>query len=106
MRVSACHIASGVRHNDDRYWTMADLMAIRAKARRHQEDLDEPKWLSTADLAKRWGLGESTVRAIPATELPWKEFGRGVSRRRRRYRLENVEAYEALDVRHHGRRSA
>ena len=85
---------------------MADLVEIRARAKKHQEELDEPKWLSTGDLAKRWGLGESTVRAMPATELPWKEFGRGVNRRRRRYRLADVESYEAVDVRHHGRRSA
>jgi hypothetical protein len=84
---------------------MDDLIVVRARARKHQEALDEPKWLSTAQLAARWGIGQSTVRAIPADELPWKEFGRGLKHRRRKYRLENVEAYEAIDVTHR-RRSA
>jgi hypothetical protein len=85
---------------------MTDLTTIRARARRHQEALDEPKWLSTGDLAQRFGVSESTVRAIPADELPWKEFGRGLKHRRRRYRLADVEAYEAVDIRHEGRKSA
>lgn len=78
----------------------ADLHAIRAKAREHQEDLEAPQWLSTADLARRFGISESTVRSIPADELPWKQFGRGLKHQRRRYRLSDVEAYEAVDVRH------
>ena len=77
---------------------MSDLAVIRARAKQHQEDLDEPKWLSIDDLARRFGVSESTVRAIPASELPWKDFGRGLKRRRRRYRLADVEKYEAIDV--------
>ena len=84
---------------------MADLTAIRAKARAHQQELDEPRWLSIADLARRFGVSQSTVRAIPADELPYKEFGRGLKHRRRRYRVSDVEAYEASDVRH-GRKAS
>lgn len=79
---------------------MADLTAVRAKARAHQDALDEPRWLTIAAVAARFGVSESTVRGIPADELPYKEFGNGRKLKRRRYRVADVEAYEAVDVRH------
>jgi len=85
---------------------MADTTAIRARARAHQEELDEPRWLSIAAVARRFGISESTVRGIPADELPYKEFGSGMKLKRRRYRIADVEAYEAIDVRHTGQRRA
>lgn len=85
---------------------MDDMTTIRARARAHQEDLDVLRWLSTATVARRFGVSETTVRAIPADELPYKTFGQGLKFRRRRYRLADVEAYEAVDVRHEGRRAS
>jgi hypothetical protein len=85
---------------------MADLTEIRARARKHQEELDEPKWLSISAVAARWGISDATVRTIPVDELPYKEFGQGHKLKRRRYRLADVEAYEAIDVRHTGRRAS
>lgn len=72
--------------------TMAQL---RAAARQHEEELISQKWFSPADLAVRWGFRSlSTVRGISRDELPYKEFGTG-TRKRRRYRLSDVEAFEA-----------
>lgn len=85
---------------------MADLKAIRAKARTHQEALDEPRWLTIAAVASRFSVSESTIRAIPADELPYKEFGAGHKLKRRRYRVADVEAYEDIDVRHAGRKAS
>jgi hypothetical protein len=68
--------------------------------------LDEPRWLSIATVAARFGVSESTVRTIPVDELPYKEFGAGHKLKRRRYRIADVEAYEAIDVRHTGRRAS
>jgi hypothetical protein len=85
---------------------MADLTAVRARARAHQEELDEPRWLPIAAVAARFGVSESTVRGIPVDELPYKEFGQGHKLKRRRYRVSDVEAYEKIDVRHAGRRAS
>lgn len=84
---------------------MADLADIRAKARAHQEELDQPRWLSIAAVAARFGISETTVRTIPVDDLPFKEFGQGHKLKRRRYRVVDVEAYEAIDVRHTRRAS-
>lgn len=84
---------------------MDDMITIRARARAHQEELDEPRWMTLAEVAARFRLSESTVRGIPADELPFKEFGQGHKLKRRRYRLADVEAYEAADVRHTRRAS-
>jgi hypothetical protein len=83
-----------------------DLTAIRARAREHQDQLDEPRWLTTAAVAARFGVSESTIRGIPADELPYKEFGNGHKLKRRRYRVADVEAYEKVDVRHTSRRAS
>lgn len=84
---------------------MANLPAIRAKAREHQEELDQPRWLSLAAVAARFDVSETTIRAIPIDELPYKEFGAGLKLKRRRYRIADIETYEAVDVRHTRRAS-
>ena len=73
---------------------MTDLATIRARAAEHQRELTERQYLSVAQLAARWQLAPSTVRDIPADELPYLEFGRGLKLRRRHYDPADVEAYE------------
>lgn len=85
---------------------MADLSEIRARAMKHQEELDEPRWMTLAEVAARFRLSETTVRLIPVDELPFKEFGSGHKYKRRRYRLTDVEAYESQDVRHTKQRAS
>lgn len=70
-----------------------ELAQIRARAAAHQEALD-PTWLTPQLLAARWGVSVTTVRDIPRAELPYKEFGRGLKLRRRRYSPQAVAAYE------------
>lgn len=73
-----------------------DLSVIRAGARVHQESLDLARnGLSVAVLADRWGISETSVRDIPRAHLRYMEFGKGVKHKRRRYRLADVETYEA-----------
>jgi hypothetical protein len=73
----------------------ATLAEIRARAAEHDDDVQSVTWYTVADLAARWKLSQTTVRLIPKEELHYKEFGAGKSHRRRRYRREWVEAYEA-----------
>ena len=47
------------------------------------------KWLTAADLAERWGVSKQKVYAIPLKELRCHKLGR-----LRRYRPEDVRAYE------------
>lgn len=72
---------------------MSDL---QEKAERHQMDLDKnTKFFSTVQLAERWHCSPNTVRAIPATALPYLNLGRGLQRELRRYRPDDVYAYES-----------
>jgi len=73
---------------------MNDLATIRARAAEHQRELTERQFLTVGQLAARWNVAPSTVRDIPADELPFLEFGRGLKLRRRRYDPSDVEAYE------------
>lgn len=75
--------------------TAPDLSSIRARAVAHQQAIDEPRWLSVSQLAHRYGVSSTTVRAIPFDELPYKEFGRGLKLKRRRYHPKDVEVYES-----------
>lgn len=72
--------------------TMAEL---RARAHAHEEELVSVQWFTPADLATRWRIALSTVHDIPITELRYKAFGNGAKLKRRRYRQDWVDAYEA-----------
>jgi hypothetical protein len=77
---------------------MTDLATIRQRAREHQDDLDLALvYLTPQDLTKRWQVSITTVKAIPRDELPYKEIGRGVHLKRRRYNPLDVEAFESRD---------
>ena len=73
---------------------MTDLAELRARARRHEEEILSLHWFTSADLAARWQVSRSTVLAIPRDELPYKAFGAGKKLQRRRYREDAVLAYE------------
>lgn len=76
---------------------MPDLAEIRARARQHQDELEKnARFLTIAALAARWGVGKTTVRAIPFADLPWRNLGRGLVRESRRYDPADVDAYEAV----------
>lgn len=80
---------------------MPDLAEIRARAERHQQELDKNlRYFTVGDLAKRWGCSSTTVRAIAKTTLPYLNLGQGLMRELRRYRPEDVEAYEATRLEH------
>lgn len=68
---------------------------IRSRALEHQQELESLQWFTPQRLAARWDIAETTVREIPIEELPYKEFGTGKHRKRRRYRPADVEAFEA-----------
>lgn len=74
---------------------MTDLAEIRARAAEHEEEIESLRWLRASQLADRWGISETTVREIPFDELPYREFGKGQKLKRRRYRPDDVAAYEA-----------
>lgn len=81
---------------------MPNLDEIRAKARAHQDEIDEAAhvgWATPQELAQRWKLSVTTVKDTPADELPYKEFGNGLKLKRRRYRWSDVYAYEARGIR-------
>jgi hypothetical protein len=71
------------------------LEEVRARTARHDAELDRnTKFFSVADLAKRWGVSVSTVRAIPRERLPWTNLGHGLVRELRRYHPDAVASYE------------
>lgn len=75
---------------------MPDLAEIRARAARHQDELDrDTRFLTVADLAARWRCAKGTVRAISKLALPYVNLGHGLKRELRRYAPADVEAYEA-----------
>lgn len=75
----------------------ASIAELRARAKRHEEELASVKWFTVAALAVRWGISETLVRSIPIEELRYKEFGRpGAKIYRRRYKEAWVLAYEEL----------
>jgi hypothetical protein len=72
------------------------LEVLRERAAQHQDELDrDVKFLRVAHLAQRWGYSATTIRAIPFADLPYLNLGQGLQREARRYRLVDVEAYEA-----------
>ena len=76
-----------------------DLDELRARAARHQDELDrDTRFLTVADLARRWRCSTTTVRAISHTALPYLNLGHGLVKVVRRYRLADVEAYELSRV--------
>jgi hypothetical protein len=78
---------------------MRDRLArIRARRQQHEEELVSLHWFTVALLAVRWGVSETTVRAIPATELPYKTFGAGELLKRRRFHPDDVARYESHRV--------
>lgn len=78
---------------------MTDLIArIRERRQQHEDEMLSATWFTPALLAARWGISETTVREIPADQLPYKEFGAGEQLKRRRYRPDDVAAFEARRV--------
>lgn len=77
---------------------MTDLDAIRASAREHTRQLAAVNFATVQILAARWGVDEDTVRAIPASALPYLAFGKS---NRRRYDPRDVERYEAKQKEEH-----
>lgn len=77
---------------------MHDLAEIRARRIAHEEEMLSVHWFTPALLAARWGVSETTVREIPAAELPYKEFGKGKKLHRRRYHPDDVARYDAQRV--------
>jgi hypothetical protein len=76
-----------------------DLTArIRERREQHEEAMLSQKWFTPAVLAARWQISETTVRDIPAAELPFKEFGAGKKLKRRRYHPDDVARFEAAKV--------
>ena len=76
---------------------MPDLETIRAAAQQHEDELDrDRRFLTVAQLAARWGIGKTNVRAIPFADLPYRNLGRGLVRESRRYDPTDVDAYESL----------
>lgn len=76
------------------------IARIRERRQQHEEEMLSVHWYTVAILATRWGLSQTTVREIPADELPYKEFGAGEKLKRRRYHPDDVAAYEAKRVGH------
>lgn len=74
------------------------LARIRARRLQHEEELLSVHWFTVALLAARWGVSETTVREIPAAELPYMAFGQGVHLKRRRFHPDDVARYEAQRV--------
>lgn len=75
---------------------MPTLDEVRARAQRHQDELDrDTRFFTVQDLATRWDCSASTVRSIAKTTLPYLNLGQGLVRELRRYRPDDVEAYEA-----------
>lgn len=74
---------------------MDRIARIRERRQQHEEEMLSVHWFTPALLANRWGISETTVREIPASELPYKEFGAGEQLKRRRYPPAAVLAYEA-----------
>jgi hypothetical protein len=72
---------------------MPDLNEIQAAAAEHTRRLAAARFATVQILAKRWGVSEDTVRAIPRAQLPYMEFGES---HMRRYDPADVAAYEAL----------
>lgn len=77
---------------------MPDLAEIRARRLRHEEEMLSVHWFTVSLLAARWGIAESTVRDIPADQLPYKTFGAGEQLKRRRYHPDDVARFEASRV--------
>lgn len=69
--------------------------ALRQKAAAHQAYLDRnTTFMTIKALAARWGCSTNTVRAIPASVLPYVNVGTGLVRESRRYHPDDVMAYE------------
>lgn len=73
---------------------MSTLAELRARAREHDDEIESRRWFTPAELAERWRVSETTVRAIPRAQLFYKEFGAGTKLKRRRYREDWVQTYE------------
>lgn len=71
------------------------MATIRSRAREHQEELESVRWFTPERLAARWEISETTVREIARDQLPYKEFGSGTQKKRRRYHPDDVAAFEA-----------
>ena len=75
--------------------TSDELEALREKARVHQTHLDrDTKFFNVGTLATRWGCSSNTVRAIAHSLLPYMNVGQGLKNESRRYRPDDVYAYE------------
>lgn len=70
---------------------MTNIAALRAQAQAHARQLEAVLWLSVTDLAARWGVSASTVRAIARDDLPYLTLGKSAVRR---YDPRDVETYE------------
>jgi len=55
---------------------------------------EQVRFITAEELAKRWGMHRDTVYKVPTTELPYMKLGPNA----RRYRIEDVEAYEQAKV--------
>jgi hypothetical protein len=79
------------------------MSALSDRAAAHQRHLDRnAKFLTVAQLASRWGVSPSLVRAIPLSLLPYLNAGQGLQREHRRYDPDDVLAYEAEHMRRAG----
>lgn len=75
---------------------MPTLAEIRARAQRHQDELDrDTRFFTVTDLAVRWHVSRQTVRAISKTVLPYVNLGSGLIREARRYHPDSVSSYES-----------
>lgn len=77
----------------------ARLDRIRARQQEHNDALESTQWFTSAQLAARWNVGQTTVLMIPRDALPYRTFGLG-KRPRRRYSPAAVEAFEQSDARY------
>lgn len=73
------------------------MQTIRARAREHQQELESLRWFTPQRLADRWNVAVETVLLIPIERLRYKEFGAGQKLKRRRYKPEWVDAFEAAE---------
>ena len=75
------------------------LARIRDRQAEHNAAMESAQWFTSAQLAARWNVGQTTVLMIPKETLPYRTFGLG-KRPRRRYAPAAVLAFEASDTRY------
>lgn len=75
--------------------TVPDLNEIRERALRHEAHLNrDTRFYTVSDLARRWHLSPTSVRAIARDLLPYIDVGLGEVRKARRYDPADVASFE------------